>query len=682
MTRRAVALAALLSLALLSGVCTAAPGPGDATAAPESSGALANGGTTTSETSDADTLRAETTLHGLPERPGEVRVEVRYATPDRLGSLEVRAFDDPTVEATDGFDAGQDDTFVWNGRTDDPSISYVLAVNRTFEGAGPIAGPGAYTFVDTGEWALIRQPRLSHSWSWSGGGQVELVRETTVAGPGAVGERMAFLGDHETVTREAHGQRFTLVVPEAATMAERPEDVFDSMSHASDALRVGDRDDEVFVVAAPTGDVSWGVRGLQTGDADMWVRDVERLDSADNVWLHEYVHARQGYATGEETRWFTEAAATYYAALLALEQERIDYEQFRTRLSAGRHSRHADVVLADPATWQVGSNYNKGALAAGELDRRLRLATDSGATLQEPFRRMNEHGGEVDQTAFLGMVANSGGEEPLATAERYTGTTATPELWSAEQHEAAFGQLPARISYALPGDGDTGGIRVDGEYRQRALGDARPVTLATGERLSVDATVQNSGGTAGAYDAAFRVDGAVVDRRTGELAPGESRTVTFERTFDGPGEYALSVGGDRLLVSVREPAAARVTDVAVSPDRIAPDESVTVAVTVGNGADYPARGTVTVRVGGAATAERTVTLDAGEERTVELPVTFERAGTYRVSVDGRDGDERTVRVSERSDVGGWAEGGLAPAALALAVLVALAAAGADALRRP
>ncbi len=48
------------------------------------------------------------------------------------------------------------------------------------------------------------------------------------------------------------------------------------MANASNALRVGDRDEQVFVVAAPSGAVEWGVEGYQIGDADMWVQSGKR----------------------------------------------------------------------------------------------------------------------------------------------------------------------------------------------------------------------------------------------------------------------------------------------------------------------------------------------------------------------------------------------------------------------
>jgi len=54
---------------------------------------------------------------------------------------------------------------------------------------------------------------------------------------------------------------------------------------------------------------------VQSGSADLWVQDTEPTDIARNVWLHEYVHTQQSYEADREVEWFTEATATYYAAL-------------------------------------------------------------------------------------------------------------------------------------------------------------------------------------------------------------------------------------------------------------------------------------------------------------------------------------------------------------------------------
>ena len=280
---------------------TASVPAGDATGTATASTATESGGTID--------LRQE--LRRTPDREGEYDAHHRYRIPTEVTELEVTLPEDATVISRSGFARKGGTTYAWDGVTSRPTLTYRLPADETVEGDGPIAGPGEYLFVDRGEWALVTRPRTGHSWRWTGGGKVRLERTTVADGEGATGDAMAFLGPHEEYRHEAHGQTFRLIVPAAAHLEEDPGEIFASLAHASDAMRVGNRDGEVFVVAAPTGEVQWGVRGLQTGGADMWVRDVERLDDVNNVWLHEYVHSRQDYETAAGARWFTEGAAVY-----------------------------------------------------------------------------------------------------------------------------------------------------------------------------------------------------------------------------------------------------------------------------------------------------------------------------------------------------------------------------------
>jgi len=203
-------------------------------------------------------------------------------------------------------------------------------------------------------------------------------------------------------------------------MREAPRSVLDSLADASNALRVGDRDDEVFVVAAPTSGVQWGVRGYQTGESDLWVRDVEPVDSAENPWVHEYVHTRQDFALDPEMRWFREASASYYAALLTYEQGRVPYDRFSQRIGAGANSSYAEVVLANQSTWQSTPDYDKGALVAGQLDRQIRNTRDQERTLQTVVQAMNADPGPVSLSDFLAALGEHGDAEIVdAAAARY-----------------------------------------------------------------------------------------------------------------------------------------------------------------------------------------------------------------------------------------------------------------------
>jgi hypothetical protein len=372
----------------------------------------------------------------------------------------------------------------------------------------------------------------------------------------------------------------------------------------------------------------------------MWVRDDERLDSPHNVWLHEYVHARQAYTAERDAYWFTEATASYYAALLTLQQGRIGFDSFRARLALGARSPDASAELADPATWIPTVPYTKGALVAGELDRRIRLATDRTRSMQAVFRRVNAREGTVSGDALTGSVRAVGGDDVAALSVRYTTTADVPPTWNRSAHERAFGPTPARIEYALPPSGSADGVRVSGPYRNGSVGAARPIRLATGETLAVDVRVTNVGGTTGTYDARLVVENRSTATQSGELGPNESTTLTFSHRFTSPGEYALTVGGDRVAVEVSPPATPTVSGLDATTVGRRDGTGVTVTATASNPSPVPAAGTLTLRRNGTPVETVRVAVAPGEERTVAFAETVVGPGRHVFRVG-----DRTVTVA-------------------------------------
>ncbi|TQQ80904.1 hypothetical protein EGH24_07030 [Halonotius terrestris] len=497
------------------------------------------------QTSSSDEISVTTTLDRTPETVGEMTVTVAVEIPDRVTELTAIIPDRARVSGTDGFSAVSDTDYEWDSETTRPTVTYRVDPNRLSDREGPLSVDGQYLFADTDDWALVRIPHTGISGRYTGSRPITLDQETDIDGPGAAGERMAFLGPVDVRTTRAHGQRFRLIIPDAADLEASPSEIFDSVTHASDRLRVGDRDETVTMIAAPTGEVGWTVRGLQIGDADLWVRDSEGLATPPNVWLHEYVHTRQGYTTDEDFRWFTEGSATYYAALLSLQQDRTDFESFRRFLRSGEGRPQASATLSEPDSWENFAEYRKGALVAGEIDRQIRRETDREATLDTVFREVNAETEPVSARTFRSGVRDAAGSEVGDAANRYTTTTAVPSMWDGDAHAAAFDQSPARFSYRLA---ETDPIRVSGPERDTSLS-GPDLALVAGETLRIRMAVENVGGTVGDYELAFRVDDTE-QPRSGRLRAGEQVIETFEYTFTNPGEYTVAVGNEQFAVAV------------------------------------------------------------------------------------------------------------------------------------
>ncbi|QLG28089.1 hypothetical protein HUG10_11225 [Halorarum halophilum] len=607
-------------------------------------------------------IRLDSTLELTPDRPGEIDVTLRFTVPEEVSSLSTTLSPSAEVVSTSGFSAGEGtNRYEWDERTEAPTLTYRIPANRTTEtvrfagDAGatnrtgvPRAGPAksvdatgaqsaGYLFVDTGPWALVGTPNPGVQWRYRGDA-LSLNRTTTVAGEGAAGDRMAFLGSQKTHTRRANGQTFRLVVPKAADMAEDPETVLDSLADVSGSLRVGDRDETVFLIAAPAGP-NWGVRGLQTGDADAWVGAEERLDTPQNAWIHEYVHMRQGFETTTSARWVVEGSADYYAALFTLRQERIGFSEFAADLARGHRDPYADAVLTEPGTWGTehgaGAQYVKGSLVTGELDRRTRLATDGGGTFGSVLARLNARSEPVTSEMFLNAVEEVGGDGVADTADRYTQTSSVPEMWSQPDHDEAFGELPARVAFTPPD-----AAVVSGPYRNGTR--AAPLSLATGETLTLRTAAENVGGATGEYLLTLRVDGEPAAEATGRLDPGERTNVSVSHTFEQPGTYTVSVAGRSYRVEVHEPADPSVVSVRANRTTVGTNETVRVTATVSNDAAVPAGGEVPVVVDGERVRTEAVRLAPNATRELSVLVRFSEPGEHRVSFDD-EGTTVTVR---------------------------------------
>jgi hypothetical protein len=616
-----------------------------------------------------------------PDRAGRFDVRWYFDMPDNVDQVETRLPADAENVRTDGFSRTTDSdgfegsdrpVYEWSSSGTRGSITFTMPANVTANARGPEAASGRHRFVDTGDWAIVRRPTSPSVWyrytAREADDQPTVAYRNGTAGPGVVGQAMVYMGEYEDQQWEAHDQQFRFVVPETATLTASRSEIVESVSSASGQLRIGDRDDHVLLIAAPTS-VSWGVLGLQRGDRDFYVLANQTLDTPGNVWLHEYVHTRQNGNWTADTQWFVEGSAEYYAALLALEQDHIDYDAFRDHLARGTRDRFEDVRLISPETWYPNSgDYIKGALVAGALDRRIRIATDRGARLQSVFRRMNARDTRIGQSEFIGYVAASASETAATEARRLTETTMTPDTWSVANHSEVFGTLPAIFRYDLPRAG-TERFRVEGPYRNGSI--ATP-TLVPGETLVLDVGVRNVGGAEGEYTLSLTVDESVSATRSGTLQSGGATAETVAVSFNATGSYQIGAGDERTTVAVREPAVPQVTAIRAEQEEIGSGEQIEVTAVVGNPADRPARGSVQILREGTPVATRDISLPPGETTTVSTRVTLSDPGTYRFSA-GEQSVEVVVRdtksPSSDGDTPGMVGPGFGPGLVVLALTI-------------
>lgn len=643
MPGRAVALA-LIILVIVGGV----PALGGAVAPPQA-------------TDSGPTIYRSTTLSLTPEQPGEVDVVVQFTVPDTVSQITTRLPRASRDVQSDGFENVGNTTWRWERGDGRPTLRYSLGVNKT--GSAPTLHEShgtqeEYQFVDTGPWAVVDVPRMPLTWIRSGP-PVSFEGQVNIDGVGATGGEMAFLGPFEAHSRTIHDQTFRLVVPTAAELGPSPGAILDSLAHASDKLRVGERDESVFFIAAPE-TVSWGARGL-SGGSDAWVVADEPLNQAFNPWIHEYVHTRQAFSPAAETRWTVEATATYYAALYTLQQDRIDFQAFQSLLERGTEDPVDDGVLAAPGSWEGAVPYLKGALVWGGLDYRLRAQSDGEMAALELFARMNADSDELTQLELRELTDAVGTSATVEYLTRYTETSASPEMWTLETHADTFGTEPPRFAYNWTEDA----FAVTSLYRNVSR---LPSTLVVGETLRVRATVTNVGEIRGSYATALRVAGAPVASLSGSLAPGASERLEASHTFDEPGIVTVALGSERVQVRVAEPATPTVSNLSVDRQTRSSPGPVTVSVTVENGNDWPAEGDLPVTVDGETVATLSPHLLAGAETTRTVTVNLVSPGEHVIAVGGEE-----VRVTIEGSTAAGPGFGLTAAVAALVIVVLLLA---------
>lgn len=584
------------------------------------------------------TISKEIELSLTPDAPGQIGVEVTYTIPEEVTRLTVSVPTDAEDVSSTSF-SPVDGQYEWNGETNPASLSFTLPANQSASGARSpsLTQHGEYSFVDTGPWAMVTVPGLRSGWEWRGPDDftVTLRESVDIAGEGSTGGEIAFLGPMQTHERTAGDQNFTLVVPEAASMAATPEAVLDALAGASSQFHVGERDDDVWFAAAPT-DTDWGVRGVEYGGSDAWVLADSPLSEASNVWFHEYVHTRQAFDTATSGRWTTEAGAEYYSALLALRTGHIDFDSFQTYLSYGEREPWRNAVLADPTTWAGGgANYVKGSLVWGAIDRRVRVATNSTYTMSDVFYELNQQDERVTNGDVLVAVGDVAGTDTRAYALEHTETEAVPEMWTRRQHAEAFSTEPPHMTVQV------GEYRVEGPFRNDSF--STPPTLYVGERLTVQAAVTNEGGQSGEYTASLGFDGTLLAKTSGTLDPSAADDVALSSELGQPGTYTLSVGRESVELTAREPASIEVSDVSVSSTEVDPGEDVTATVELSNPTTDYARGPVDLVVDGERSATLDATLGPGESTTRTVTVTLSESGEYTI---GAGEQSATVTVGD------------------------------------
>lgn len=327
----------------------------------------------------------------ITEYPGSIRITYDFELPNHLTSLSVIFVDGWSKIRTRGFEVNGQACEWGDANTRNPSIEIIYGVND---------GSGATSYVDTGKWAITRLPNIQWRWKYSSfQNSPDLVERQQVPGEGAISTdgAVAYLGPHKEYSEAASntGEEFRLIVPHDANLTDKPSAILSALVQASELLDIGALNGSVLAIAAPTDNQNWTSKGRQRGDSGFWVREDAVTDEANETWVHEYVHTRQLFKRTDETYWFTEGTADYFAALAALARGDIGFSLFHSFLTRRPQQ---SAVLAYPDTWfSTSTAYRRGRRTCGALDWQIKDATGGSKTLMNVVARLNEDAEPDDQ---------------------------------------------------------------------------------------------------------------------------------------------------------------------------------------------------------------------------------------------------------------------------------------------
>ncbi len=603
-------------------------------------GGVAIGADTTAEQTDVVTEGGdvvEVQSLATDPRDGEIaEYELTYYLGDDISELTVTVTE-ASAEPGDGFTEVSDNTYEWDGETEEPVLEVEKEVDQT---AGQHDG---LDFAGTDEWALVGA--VSTEAQFAGTGDLTFDRTIEHEFEGVAGDEMAYVGPYDSETVNTDLGDVTVVTADEATPPLSNEELSEILEETVDQFRITEPRDalQAYIVTDP---IRGG--GLATGgNADFWVHE-ESLDLPRTTLWHEYIHSQQNFQPESDVSWTIEAEADYYAYLLAMKQGHIEYHDFYAALD-GADEDHADAILAEPGTWSGQTDYELGALTLAALDQEIREASDGTDTYRDVMQTKNEEGGD----AVMGQ-----GSVNDAELESFVSDAARTDM--SEFFDASIRSQPEPLSVPGPATyevSDTGSeLAIDITDTVVGAGTEGTVEFSianTGDGASVVPFVELSvpdefeGGELRVTSDGVSSDVTAVDDgwALDHLEPGETPVVEY--VFDAPeDESAAPEDIDALVTDRGGESAATSSELEVveapavsfdAPDVITAGESVTFDASA-DGADQDI-------------ATYTWELTGPEDETTEtdepaLTHEFSEHGEYSVVLTVETTDGATATVAE------------------------------------
>lgn len=166
-----------------------------------------------------------------------------------------------------------------------------------------------------------------------------------------------------------------------------------------------------------------------------------------------------------------------------------------------------------------------------------------------------------------------------------------------------------------------------------------PANIITGEKVTVEAEVQNTNLETDTYNIPLMVNGVADSRKSVTLDPEQTELLRFELTRSHAGVYTISVGDKESTLTVKKssPANFRLSDLQVSPAQVDICETVSVTAKLDNIGSSRGSYTAELKIDGVTNQIQILTLSAGANCPLCFKVAKGLPGTYKITLGDLSG---------------------------------------------
>ncbi len=619
--------------------------------------------------------RANVTVTRLPSRPGVVKLTVAYTNLDPNAGLQLalpctasctnsranRSLNrGAMVVSTDGFQPAS--ATRWDLALD--ASAYDGSASVTYTVGGNLSESARYRATDARNWTWLYLPAVVPETD-------DPLQHVGISDGEIASEQYLVAGDVPIERRVIHGQRVRFVGYPPNYTAGYAGRYAAGMANVTRDLRMGDRDARLTV---------WLIQGSRGGDNQFVTPPRGGFHS---LSTHEYVHTRQAFTQASSRRmcdairagedcatWLIEGGASYYADVDAFQDNPHGWFP-----PPRRHQLDTDTEHDPPLDHLSHPSHSRRAVRTlYALDQRIRNQTGGERSLQDLFRRLNEH------AETQGPVTHSVLEQELAALTGTSHSAWLTQYVQGRNETVPSSQLPPRSavtnwSWLRDGDGhwntslslsaNPGLLRPTGSPTRQVTftlrNDGADPTVGLATRLRTPGawrcdSVSPAQGWYNATDRTWHVP---------ELAAGESTTVDVTLAppragvdvpnvtavaSDSDGNRATATASGFNASRVRIPGVqpwARVQSVQVADPTPRAGDRIPVSLSLAN---TGRSGTFEVRLrdGTDVLDRRTVSLSGGNARQLTFEPSFPRPGDRRLQVVVRN---RTGVVTDAAQTG-------------------------------